>query len=648
MIRKSSVKMSKPRTTNQSSSLLLPAREWRTNLVLAAVTFGGLTFELAAAATAEAALSSTVATALLLARPAHGHASYLACTRSITTGNTIMGSAAVQSGSTSIKLQKGGSPINCGGALTAGDTGLTFALSGQRGQYIIEATASAGKGLWGIQDGECCMVQSSVKYCQRLLNTASNTYTVPASGTVIVRVAWASAYGEVKLSPDCTYTVAAASAPPPPVPAPSSSAAIVRLASSSPPKLLLAGVAVPVPFSLIAVGIECSDDEEADDCLLVEAVLYHTDCPLLKSESALSSPKTCGKGVQDLAGTPLTGYDVSHRQDCGVIKQTLKSGTGASPPKGASVTAHYTGTLQSGIKFDSSRDRGVPYRFTLGQGDVIACWDQAFATMTTGEHAILTCTAPNAYGKDGAGTVIPGGATLIFDVELLSWEGGQATQQHATDKSNGNEIVAGDMRCGRVLGSKRIAVTALTEETGEVMVRVSETGVYNMELRSRRLGNNTVLASHQLRAVKVIPGYLCVAPAFVIVFMAVYTKNVVLALMSGLTVGGTLVSGYNPFVGFMRAGDTFLYDAVQHADQGLLLFTWFMSGLVGLISRNGGAAGLGNLLARYATSPIRAQLLTAAAGITIFFDDYSSILIVGPTMKPMCDACGISRPKLGA
>jgi hypothetical protein len=61
--------------------------------------------------------------------------------------------------------------------------------------------------------------------------------------------------------------------------------------------------------------------------------------------------------------------------------------------------------------------------------------------------------------------------------------------------------------------------------------------------------------------------------------MAVYTKNVVLALMSGLTVGGALISGYNPFLGFARGGDTFVYDALQKADQGLLLFTWFMSGI---------------------------------------------------------------------
>ncbi len=142
-----------------------------------------------------------VATALLLARPVHGYPSSLGCQRSITAGNTIM-NAAVAIGSASIKLQKGGTPFACGSSLTAGDTGLTFTVSGQGLQYVVEAIASAGTGSWGIQGGKCSM--------QRQDNTDSNTYTVPASGTVTVRVA---AGNPVRVSPDCTYQVIAASTP---------------------------------------------------------------------------------------------------------------------------------------------------------------------------------------------------------------------------------------------------------------------------------------------------------------------------------------------------------------------------------------------------------------------------------------------------
>ena len=392
----------------------------------------------------------------------------------------------------------------------------------------------------------------------------------------------------------------------------------LRLEVGAAPRLLLAGVPAPVPFRLLAAGAELGCDAQ-EGCLVVEAIL--------------SNCHRCGKGVK-------VKQDVSRQQDCGVTKQTLAEGTGQTPAPGASVSAHYTGRLEDGTKFDSSRDRGEPFTFTLGRGEVIPCWDQGFATMRTGEHAVLSCAAAYAYGDHGTGP-IPGGATLIFDVELLSWEGGQVntgSNQVAVSESTQDD------QC--VLGSQTVAVTTLTDVEHEVMIMVEQTGVFDVHLQVRRTGNSTVLVSKGFHGVRVIPALLCMTPALVIVLMAVYTKNVVLALMSGLSVGGTLLTGYNPILGFMRAGDTFLYDAVQDADMGLLLFTWFMSGLVGLLSRSGGAAGLGQVFALYATTKVRAQLLTAAAGVMVFFDDYSSILIVGPTMRPMTDACGISRPKL--
>jgi FK506-binding protein 4/5 len=83
---------------------------------------------------------------------------------------------------------------------------------------------------------------------------------------------------------------------------------------------------------------------------------------------------------------------------------------------------HYTGTLESdGSKFDSSRDRNDPFEFTIGQGQVIKGWDKGVATMKPGERATLKCLSPYAYGATGSPPKIPGGATLNFDVELLSW-----------------------------------------------------------------------------------------------------------------------------------------------------------------------------------------------------------------------------------
>ena len=101
-------------------------------------------------------------------------------------------------------------------------------------------------------------------------------------------------------------------------------------------------------------------------------------------------------------------------------KEILAEGTGPTPNPGDSVSMHYTGCLTDGSKFDSSRDRGQPFTFVVGVGQVIRAWDTQVLKMKVGERAKLTCAPEDAYGARGFPPVIPANATLVFDVELLS------------------------------------------------------------------------------------------------------------------------------------------------------------------------------------------------------------------------------------
>jgi peptidylprolyl isomerase len=108
--------------------------------------------------------------------------------------------------------------------------------------------------------------------------------------------------------------------------------------------------------------------------------------------------------------------------ESGMQYKITKEGTGAIPNPGDTVKAHYTGWLDgfdSEKKFDSSRDRNRPFTFRVGAGQVIRGWDESFASMAIGERRQIVLPPRLGYGDRGAGGIIPGGATLYFDVELL-------------------------------------------------------------------------------------------------------------------------------------------------------------------------------------------------------------------------------------
>jgi FKBP-type peptidyl-prolyl cis-trans isomerase FkpA len=103
----------------------------------------------------------------------------------------------------------------------------------------------------------------------------------------------------------------------------------------------------------------------------------------------------------------------------GLTIEELVVGAGDAAGAGQQVTVHYTGWLTNGSKFDSSKDRGEPFVFPLGKGQVIKGWDEGVQGMKVGGKRKLTIPPALGYGARGAGGVIPPGATLLFEVELL-------------------------------------------------------------------------------------------------------------------------------------------------------------------------------------------------------------------------------------
>jgi peptidylprolyl isomerase len=130
-----------------------------------------------------------------------------------------------------------------------------------------------------------------------------------------------------------------------------------------------------------------------------------------KNENTLIASNTMTYGAAD-------GAEVTTPSGLKYIE--IEEGTGATPNRGQTVTVHYTGTLENGKKFDSSRDRKRPFDFTIGVGQVIKGWDEGVGSMKVGGRRQLIIPPDLGYGPRGAGGVIPPNATLIFDVELLS------------------------------------------------------------------------------------------------------------------------------------------------------------------------------------------------------------------------------------
>lgn len=134
------------------------------------------------------------------------------------------------------------------------------------------------------------------------------------------------------------------------------------------------------------------------------------------TDSTTGSTDGTGEGTGDAAGTNLANDPALLAEE--LVIEDLVVGTGAEAKTGDTVSVHYTGWLTDGTKFDSSVDRGKPYEFTIGEGRVIAGWDQGVGGMKVGGTRKLTIPPSMGYADTAVG-IIPAGSTLIFEIELL-------------------------------------------------------------------------------------------------------------------------------------------------------------------------------------------------------------------------------------
>jgi len=184
--------------------------------------------------------------------------------------------------------------------------------------------------------------------------------------------------------------------------------------------LALEALRLPLPTFANPARIECTLVSRRS--VLLAPVAATTTAALLASSPAFAASKGAsdGKWAQHFGEFSDTEFEGMTATPSGLEFKIIEEGYGVKPISGQKIKAHYAGYLLNGAKFDASYDRGKPLEFNVGVGRVIKGWDEALLDMKVGEKRLLKIPSQLAYGAKGAGGVIPGGATLVFYVELVT------------------------------------------------------------------------------------------------------------------------------------------------------------------------------------------------------------------------------------
>ncbi|MCK5447505.1 MAG: hypothetical protein KAJ43_05140, partial [Gemmatimonadetes bacterium] len=251
----------------------------------------------------------------------------------------------------------------------------------------------------------------------------------------------------------------------------------------------------------------------------------------------------------------------------------------------------------------------------------------AFLALVNPTPAEAQEAAPDsAFGRIEGPVVIMPGAGFDLTIEATAI---QAAGHIRIRTATGRIIARRDIEMG---GSGPFEFEGLTVEGAEDLPLTAVGG------RSNEIGTFET---------RVLPAWISLLPPLLAIVLALVFKEVVTSLFVGVWLGGFFYAGLNPITGTMRAIDTFITPVLVNYDHAaILVFSFLLGGMVGVISKSGGTQGIVEAVRPLATTPRRAQLATYLSGLAIFFDDYANTLIVGNTMRPITDRMKVSREKL--